>query len=56
MKSIAERLFRDEDGQDLIEYALLCALLAIACIAGILQLTQIREFFARAGAALGAAG
>jgi Flp pilus assembly pilin Flp len=56
MKSIAERLFRDEDGQDLIEYALLCALLALACITGILQLTQIREFFARVGAALGAAG
>jgi Flp pilus assembly pilin Flp len=56
MKRTAERLFRDEDGQDLIEYALLCALLALACITGILQLTQIREFFARVGAALGAAG
>ena len=56
MKRTAERLFRDEDGQDLIEYALLCALLALACITGILQLTQIREFFAAAGAALRAAG
>ena len=56
MKSTVERLFRDENGQDLIEYALLCALLAVACIAGILQLTQIREFFARAGDALRAAG
>ena len=56
MKRTAERLFRDEDGQDLIEYALLCALLALACITGILQLTQIREFFAEVGQALGAAG
>jgi Flp pilus assembly pilin Flp len=56
MKRTAEQLFRDENGQDLIEYALLCALLALACITGILQLTQIREFFARVGAALGAAG
>ncbi|HTH01406.1 MAG TPA: hypothetical protein VL882_14145 [Vicinamibacterales bacterium] len=52
MKSTAERLFRDENGQDLIEYALLAALLAVACITGILQLSGIREFFAAAGQAL----
>jgi Flp pilus assembly pilin Flp len=45
-------LLSEEGGQDLIEYALLCALLAVGCIFGILQLTQIREFFLMAGAAL----
>jgi Flp pilus assembly pilin Flp len=56
MKRTAERLFHDEDGQDLIEYALLASLLAVACIAGILQLTRIREFFEAVGQALAAAG
>jgi Flp pilus assembly pilin Flp len=38
--------FRDEeDGQDLIEYALLSSLLAVACITGILELTRILQFF-----------
>ena len=41
-----------EAGQDLIEYALLSALLAVACITAILGLSQVREFFARAGQAL----
>jgi hypothetical protein len=31
---------------------LLCALLGVACITGILNLTRIVEFFERAGAAL----
>jgi len=52
MSSAAYRLLREEQAQDLIEYALLSALLAVACITGILQLTQIREFFAAVGAAL----
>jgi Flp pilus assembly pilin Flp len=56
MKRTAKRLFHQENGQDLIEYALLCALLGLACITGILQLTRIREFFAAVGQALGAAG
>ena len=55
MKSTAERLFRDENGQDLIEYALLAALLGVACVTGILQLSRLREFFAAAGRALAAA-
>lgn len=45
-------LVGNEEGQDLIEYALLTGLLAIACIAAILQLSRIREFFAAAGLAL----
>jgi Flp pilus assembly pilin Flp len=52
MKTIAKQLVQEETGQDLIEYALLTALLAIACIAGILQLTHIKDFFAAAGDAL----
>lgn len=52
MKTTAKRLAREESGQDLIEYALLAALLAVACITGILQLTRIKEFFATAGDAL----
>ena len=55
MKKTATRLVRQETGQDLIEYALLAALLAIACIAGILQLTGIRKFFQTVGAALASA-
>jgi Flp pilus assembly pilin Flp len=55
MKRTVKRLLEQENGQDLIEYALLAALLAIACITGILQLTRIEEFFAAAGAALRAA-
>ncbi len=49
MSSSLIRLFREEQGQDLIEYALLSALLAVACITGILELTRIIEFFAALG-------
>jgi Flp pilus assembly pilin Flp len=52
MKRTVTRLVREETAQDLIEYALLAALLAIACITGILQLTGIREFFVTVGQAL----
>ena len=34
MKAIFGRLFREEDGQDLIEYALLASLIALACVSG----------------------
>jgi len=47
-----KRLLRREDGQDLIEYALLCALLGVACIFGILELTRIVAFFEFVGAFL----
>ena len=46
MRSAARSFVRQDDGQDLIEYALLCALLGVACITGILELTRILEFFA----------
>jgi Flp pilus assembly pilin Flp len=52
MKRIATRLVREEIAQDLIEYALLSSLLAVACITGILQLTGIKQFFVIVGQAL----
>ena len=52
MNRTATQFLRDERAQDLIEYALLAALLAVACITGILQLTGIIEFFATVGKAL----
>jgi len=55
MKNTAERLFHEEHGQDLIEYALLAAVLGIGCITGILQLSRIREFFALVSQVLRAA-
>jgi len=55
MTRTAERLVREDGGQDLIEYALLAALLGVACITGLLQLSRIREFFAMVGRALDAA-
>ena len=33
MKNLVARFVRDEEGQDLIEYSLLAALIAVACIA-----------------------
>jgi Flp pilus assembly pilin Flp len=52
MKRTAKQLAHDESGQDLIEYALLAALLGVACITGMLQLTKIKDFFIAAGDAL----
>ena len=55
MLRVFTRLAREEEAQDLIEYALLSALLAVTCITGILELTRIIEFFEFVGAALNAA-
>ena len=55
MKRTANRLVREDSGQDLIEYALLAALLGVACITGLLQLSRIREFFVIVGQALAGA-
>jgi pilus assembly protein Flp/PilA len=57
MKNIVTRFVREEDGQDLIEYSLLAALIAVACIAAMQALAvDINEIFAAIGAALDAAG
>jgi len=55
MQRAAIRFVRDEQAQDLIEYALLTGLLAVACIVGILQLTGIIDFFTAVGRALASA-
>ncbi len=35
MKEMLRRLVREEEGQDLVEYALLVALIAIVCVLGV---------------------
>ena len=52
---VAGRAVWADDAQDLIEYALLSALLAVACIGGILRLSRLVEFFNELGARLAAA-
>jgi pilus assembly protein Flp/PilA len=46
MKNLMSRFVREEEGQDLIEYSLLCALIAIASILAMTQLgTAIQGVF-----------
>jgi Flp pilus assembly pilin Flp len=53
MKNLMARFVREEGGQDLIEYSLLCALIAVACIGAMNALAvDINAIFARVGAAL----
>jgi pilus assembly protein Flp/PilA len=53
MKNLLVRFVREEEGQDLIEYSLLAALIAVACIAAMQALAiDINEIFAAIGAAL----
>ena len=53
MKNIVNRFVREEDGQDLIEYSLLAALIAVACILAMQALaSDINEIFAAIGTAL----
>jgi pilus assembly protein Flp/PilA len=53
MKNLMIRFVREEEGQDLIEYSLLAALIAVACILAMQTLaTDINEIFAAIGAAL----
>jgi len=56
MKNLIVRFVREEEGQDLIEYSLLAALIAVACIIAMQALAvDINGIFARIGAALAAA-
>ena len=56
MKNLVVRFVREEEGQDLIEYSLLAALIAVACILAMQALAvDINGIFARIGAALNAA-
>lgn len=46
MKNQMVRFLRKEDGQDLIEYSLLCALIAVVCIGAMTTLgLEIGNFF-----------
>jgi pilus assembly protein Flp/PilA len=57
MKNLVTRFVREEEGQDLIEYSLLAALIAVACVAAMQALAvDINEIFTAIGAALDAAG
>jgi pilus assembly protein Flp/PilA len=56
MKNLPMRLWKEEDGQDLIEYALLVALLALAATAGMKALgTAINTEFGKMVTSLTAA-
>ena len=56
MKQFAQILgsfWRDEDGQDLLEYALLVALIALVAVAGVTAAgVQVKEIFAAVAAAI----
>jgi pilus assembly protein Flp/PilA len=56
MKNLIARFVREEEGQDLIEYSLLAALIAVACVATMQALAvNIDAIFDEIGAALTAA-
>jgi pilus assembly protein Flp/PilA len=56
MKNLVNRFVREEDGQDLIEYSLLAALIAVAAIVGMNALAvEINAIFAAIGAVLAGA-
>ena len=56
MKNLIKSFVREEDGQDLIEYSLLAALIAVACIVAMKALAvDIGQIFTKIGVALDAA-
>ena len=56
MQNLVRRFVREEEGQDLIEYSLLAALIAVAAIAAMkLLATDINAIFKKIGDALLAA-
>jgi pilus assembly protein Flp/PilA len=53
MKELCRNLLRDQSGQDLIEYALIAALVALAAIAGLTNLSsKINSEFTKIGSDL----
>ena len=57
MKTLLIRLVREEQGQDLIEYALLAGLISLASVLAITALgTAIQGKFTQVGGAVTAAG
>jgi pilus assembly protein Flp/PilA len=56
MKNLLKRLWKEEEGQDLVEYGLLIVLVALGAIAGMKTLANaINTAFSSAGANLTAA-
>ncbi len=56
MKNLVMRLWKEEEGQDLVEYALLVALIALAATAGMNTLaTKINATFTALGGCLSTA-
>ena len=46
MKNMLVRLMRDDEGQDLVEYAMLVSLIALVCVAGVGTFgTAVNDFF-----------
>jgi len=57
MRKLLSRLLREDDGQDLIEYALLAAFISLAAVAAITQLgTAINNIYTKISSTLGNAG
>lgn len=57
MKNILKRLWKEEEGQDIIEYALLLALIALAAAAAFPPIgTRINAIFTQAQTCLSPAG
>jgi pilus assembly protein Flp/PilA len=53
MKGLLVRFVRDEEGQDLVEYAMLLAFIALIAIAGVQFLgNTVNSFFTTVGSAL----
>jgi pilus assembly protein Flp/PilA len=53
MKNLIQRFIREEEGQDLIEYALLAALVAVSAVAVLITLSgKINNEFTKAADAL----
>ena len=53
MKALLVRFVRDEEGQDLVEYAMLLAFIALIAIAGVQFLgSTVNSFFSNVGNAL----
>ena len=56
MKNLLKRLWREEDGQDLVEYGLLVVLVALAAMVGMNSLAAaINATFGKAGNTLNGA-
>ena len=53
MKNLIQRLIREDEGQDIIEYALLAAFISIAAIAAIIAIGgQVQTYFGNVQTAL----